>query len=75
MPKRYARELRRAVRGRLVAGENVNSLPKELGVSEATETAPSEMLEANSHCLVVERGPDRPVSFTVDSPEGKGGRT
>ena len=36
MPKRYAREFRRAVCSRLVAGEKVSSLSKELGVSEAT---------------------------------------
>ena len=36
MPKRYAPEFRRAVCARLVAGEEVCSLSKELGVSEAT---------------------------------------
>ena len=36
MPKRYAREFRRAVFAGLVAGERVSSLSKELGVSEAT---------------------------------------
>ena len=36
MPKRYAREFRRAVCERLVAGEKVRSLAEELGVSEAT---------------------------------------
>ena len=36
MPKRYAREFRRLVCERLVAGEKVSSLSKELGVSEAT---------------------------------------
>jgi transposase-like protein len=36
MPKRYAREFRRAVCERLVAGEKVRSLAVELGVSEAT---------------------------------------
>jgi len=36
MPKRYAREFRRAVCERLVAGEQVSSLAKELEVSEAT---------------------------------------
>lgn len=36
MPKRYAREFRRAVCARLVAGEKVSSLSKELGVCEAT---------------------------------------
>jgi transposase-like protein len=36
MPKRYAREFRRAVCARLVAGERVTSLSEELGVSEAT---------------------------------------
>jgi transposase-like protein len=36
MPKRYAREFRRTVCERLVAGEKVSSLSKELGVSEAT---------------------------------------
>jgi transposase-like protein len=36
MPKRYAREFRRAVCVRLVAGERVSSLSKEVGVSEAT---------------------------------------
>jgi transposase-like protein len=36
MPKRYAREFRRAVGARLVVGEKVSSLSKELGVSEAT---------------------------------------
>ena len=36
MPKRYAREFRRAVCARLVAGEKVSSLSPELGVSEAT---------------------------------------
>jgi transposase-like protein len=35
MPKRYAREFRRAVCARLVGGEEVSSL-SELGVSEAT---------------------------------------
>lgn len=36
MPKRYAREFRRAVYERLVAGEPVVGLSAELGVSEAT---------------------------------------
>jgi transposase-like protein len=36
MPKRYAREFRRAVCERLVAGEKVRSLSEELGVAEAT---------------------------------------
>jgi len=36
MPKRYARDFRRAVCARLVAGEKVSSLSKELGVSEPT---------------------------------------
>ena len=36
MPKRYAREFRREVCARLVAGEKVTSLCAELGVSEAT---------------------------------------
>lgn len=36
MPKRYPREFRRTVCARLVAGERVVSLSKELGVSEAT---------------------------------------
>ena len=36
MPKRYAREFRRSACERLVAGEKVTSLSKELGVSEAT---------------------------------------
>jgi transposase-like protein len=36
MAKRYAREFRRAVCERLVAGEKVSSLSKDLGVSEAT---------------------------------------
>jgi transposase-like protein len=36
MPKRYPSEFRRAVCGRLVAGERVSSLAKELSVSEAT---------------------------------------
>jgi transposase-like protein len=36
MPERYAREFRRAVCERLVAGEKVASLCNELGVSEAT---------------------------------------
>lgn len=36
MAKRYARELRRSVCERLVTGEKVSSLSKELGVSEAT---------------------------------------
>jgi len=36
MPKRYPPEFRRAVCKRLVAGEKVSSLRKELGVSEAT---------------------------------------
>ena len=36
MPKRYARDFRRAVCERLVAGERVSSLSKELEVSEAT---------------------------------------
>lgn len=36
MPKRYAREFRRAVCERLVKGEKVCSLSKELGVSEPT---------------------------------------
>jgi transposase-like protein len=35
MPKRYAREFRRAVCERLVADETVSSLSKEFGVSEA----------------------------------------
>jgi|SRR6185312_5190475 len=36
MPKRYAREFRRVVCARLVAGERVSSLAEELEVSEAT---------------------------------------
>lgn len=36
MAQRYAREFRRAVCKRLVAGEKVSSVSKELGVSEAT---------------------------------------
>jgi transposase-like protein len=36
MPKRYASEFRRVVCRRLVAGERVSSLAKELSVSEAT---------------------------------------
>src|SRR3954447_20772018 len=36
MPKRYAREFRRAVCERLVAGEKVTSLSEELGVAQAT---------------------------------------
>ncbi len=36
MPKLYAREFRRAVCGRPVAGEKVSSLSEALGVSEAT---------------------------------------
>lgn len=36
MPKRYPLEFRRAVSKRLVAGEKVSKLRKELGVSEAT---------------------------------------
>jgi len=36
MSKRYAREFRRAVCERLVAGEKVGALSSELGVSEAT---------------------------------------
>src|SRR5437764_537554 len=36
MPKRYAREFRRVVCARLVAGERVPTLCEELGVSQAT---------------------------------------
>jgi transposase-like protein len=36
MPKRYAPEFRRAVCARLVAGEKVTALSREVGVSEAT---------------------------------------
>lgn len=36
MPKQYAREFRRAACERLVAGEKVSALSKELGVSEGT---------------------------------------
>ena len=36
MPKRYAREFRRAVSERLLAGEKVRGLSESLGVSEAT---------------------------------------
>src|ERR1700748_406453 len=36
MPKRYAPEFRRAVCARLVAGEKVSALCKEVGVSEPT---------------------------------------
>jgi transposase-like protein len=36
MPKRYAREFRRVVCERLLAGETAVSLSEELGVSEAT---------------------------------------
>jgi transposase-like protein len=36
MPKQYAKEFRRAVCARLVAGERASSLSKELGVSEGT---------------------------------------
>ena len=36
MPKRYAREFRRAVCERLVSGEKVSALSQELGVAPAT---------------------------------------
>jgi transposase-like protein len=36
MPKRYAKEFRRVVCERLVAGEKVSALSEELGVSDAT---------------------------------------
>jgi hypothetical protein len=36
MPKRYAKDFRRSVCERLIAGEKVRSLSDELGVSEAT---------------------------------------
>jgi transposase-like protein len=36
MPKQYAREFRRSVCERLVAGEKVSSLSKAVGVSEGT---------------------------------------
>ncbi|MGO9342309.1 MAG: transposase [Acidimicrobiales bacterium] len=36
MPKRYPKEFRREVCERLLAGESVSSLSKELGVSAAT---------------------------------------
>ena len=36
MPKRYAREFRRSICERLVAGETVTALSREFGVSEAT---------------------------------------
>ena len=36
MPKQYAREFRRAACERLVAGEKVSALSKELGVSEGS---------------------------------------
>jgi transposase-like protein len=36
MSKRYAKDFRRGVCARLVAGEKVRSLSEELGVSEAT---------------------------------------
>ena len=36
MPKRYAREFRRAVCERLVAGERVVDLSEELGISQPT---------------------------------------
>jgi transposase-like protein len=36
MPTRYPKDFRRAVCARLVAGERVSSLAKEVGVSEAT---------------------------------------
>jgi transposase-like protein len=36
MPKRYARDFRRSVCKRLIAGEKVSSLSEELGVSVAT---------------------------------------
>jgi transposase-like protein len=36
MPKRYAKDFRRSVCERLVAGEKVSSLSEELGVSDAT---------------------------------------
>jgi transposase-like protein len=36
MPKRYARDFRRVVCERLLAGEKVSALAEELGVSQAT---------------------------------------
>jgi transposase len=36
MPKRYAKEFRRAVCARLVAGEKVRDVASDVGVSEAT---------------------------------------
>jgi transposase-like protein len=36
MPKRYAREFRRAICDRLVAGEAVSSVARQSGVSVAT---------------------------------------
>jgi transposase-like protein len=36
MPKRYAREFRRAVCERLLAGETVREVAREIGVSQAT---------------------------------------
>ena len=36
MPKRYAREFRRAICERLVAGERISKLSEEDGVSPAT---------------------------------------
>ena len=48
MPKRYAREFRRAVCVRLVAGEKVSSLSPELGVSERSENWQSVSLERMS---------------------------
>jgi transposase-like protein len=36
MPKQYAREFRRAICQRLVPGERVSSLSREVGVSEGT---------------------------------------
>jgi transposase-like protein len=36
MPKRYAREFRRAVNERLLAGERVRDVASDVGVSEAT---------------------------------------
>jgi transposase-like protein len=72
MPKRYAREFRRAVCARLVAGERVVSLSKELGVSEATlylwkrqaliDAGRAEGVSRSEPALVHRRPPSNPDS-------------
>ena len=60
MPKRYARAFRRSVCERLVAGEKVTSLSKELEVSEAT------LYKWKRQALIDVGAKEGPKSFEAD---------